>query len=224
MRDDGDLNKQAGARSVAAALSAGHGLELVSDSELVLGAQQGLERAFSAIVDRYHARIYGLVYRMCGPKEAEDLTQDVFLRALSRLHNFELRNEDSLRTWLYRIAMNVSINELRRMRRRRQLEGPSLDAAVQTQEGEIQRGVPDLSLMPHKIAEREETRELVHAIIRQMPPKYQQVLVLVDLEGMEYEETAAVIGCRVGTVKSRLSRAREAFAIKLKACMKSPSR
>ena len=83
MRSDQQMDKQAGARSVAAALSAGHGLEFVSDSELVLGAQQGLERAFSTIVDRYHARIYGLVYRMCGPKEAEDLTQDAFLRALS---------------------------------------------------------------------------------------------------------------------------------------------
>ncbi len=224
MRNDREMDKAAGGRSVAAALSAGHSLERVPDSELVLGAQQGLERAFSAIVDRYHAKIYGLVYRMCGAKEAEDLTQDVFLRALSRLDKFELRNEASLRTWLYRIAMNVSINELRRMRRRRQLEGPSLDAAVQTPEGEIPRGVPDLSRMPHTIAEREETRELVHAIIRQMPPKYQQVLVLIDLEGMEYEEAAAVIGCRIGTVKSRLSRAREALAIKLKACMKSPGR
>ena len=193
-------------------LKAGQNLNQVRDYDLVRGAQQGLDQAFSVIVDRYHASIYALVYRMIGPTDAEDLTQDVFLRALGKLNRFEFRNDASLRTWLYKIAMNTCINELRRLKRRRQIEGPSLDAVIQTREGTVERCVPDETLMPHVIAERAEMREAVHGIIRQLPPKYQQVIVLVDLEGMEYEEAAEVVGCRVGTVKSRLSRARTAFA------------
>ena len=205
-----------------AALAASVPWQYVGDHDLVIGAQEGVAEAFSTIVDKYHRRIYALAYRTCGGDQAEDLTQEVFLRAFSQMHKFEVRNEASLRTWLYRIAMNACINELRRMKRRRRVEGPSLDAPVQTDDGEIQRSVPDESEMPHMMAERHETRELVHQIIRQMSPKYQQVLVLIDLEGMEYEDAAAVIGCRIGTVKSRLSRAREALAAKLRALMKTP--
>ncbi len=223
MRNERRTGQQAEGLSVAAALRSQQDLSHVRDGELVRGAQQGLDQAFSAIVDRYHASVYALVYRICGPREAEDLTQEVFLRAMSRLQKFEFRNEASLRTWLYRIAMNASINELRKAKRRRQLEGLSLDALVHTDDGQVQRNLPDFSQMPHRIAERDETRELVHAIIRELPSKHQQVLVLIDLEGMGYEEAAAVIQCRVGTVKSRLSRAREAFATKLKAWTKSAS-
>jgi len=192
------------------------------DSVLVRHAQDGIDQAFAVIVDRYHAGIYSLAYRMCGPTDAEDLTQEVFLKALGKLDRFEFRNQASLRTWLYRIAMNSCINELRRAKRRRSLEGPSLDAVIHTDDGAVRRTAPDESCMPHVIAEREETREIVHEIIRRMSPKYQQVLVLIDLEGMEYEEAAEVIGCRIGTVKSRLSRAREHFASKLRAHMRAP--
>ena len=217
-RNSGGEQAGRGATALAASVPWQH----VGDRDLVIGAQEGIAEAFSTIVDKYHRRIYALVHRTCGGDQAEDLTQEVFLRAFSQMHKFELRNEASLRTWLYRIAMNACINELRRMKRRRQLEGPSLDAPVQTDDGEMQRSVPDESAMPHTMAERHETRELVHQIIRQMSPKYQQVLVLIDLEGMEYEEAAAVIGCRIGTVKSRLSRARGALAAKLRALVKTP--
>lgn len=210
------------ARAIAVAADGAYDMERVADRELVQDAQDGIERAFAAIVDRYHGRIYSLVYRICGSREAEDLTQEVFLRALGRLHRFKPQNEASLRTWLYRIAMNLSINELRRMQRRRQLEGPSLDAPIYPDGDVLQVAIADSSSAPDHLVERAETRQLVHAVIRQLPAKHQQVLVLVDLEGMEYEEAAGVLGCRIGTIKSRLSRARDAFAVKMKACLAPP--
>ena len=141
---------------------------------------------------------------------------------MGRLHKFQPHSEASLRTWLYRIAMNLSINELRRMQRRQRFEGPSLDAPTHAGGDAMYLTIPDNSMAPHCIVERTKTRQLVHEAIRQLPPKYQQVLVLVDLEGMEYREAAEVIRCRIGTVKSRLSRAREALAVKMKACMTQP--
>lgn len=208
--------------TTAAARGRGHGLEHVADTDLVRDAQEGVERAFATIVDRYHARIYALIYRVCGSTEAEDLTQEVFLRAMGRLHKFEPQSEASLRTWLYRIAMNLSINQLRQMKRRQKLEGPSLDAPIHPDGDAVYLTIPDSSTAPDRLVERAETHRLVHAVIRQLAPKHQQVLVLIDLEGMEYEEAAAVIGCRMGTVKSRLSRAREAFSVKMRACMAVP--
>ena len=205
-----------------AACGRGYELEHVTDTDLVRNAQEGVEKAFAAIVDRYHARIYALIYRVCGPTDAEDLTQEVFLRAMGRLHKFEPQSEASLRTWLYRIAMNLSINQLRQMKRRQRFEGLSLDAPIHPDGDAVYLAIPDSSTAPERLVERAETHRLVHAVIRQLVPKHQQVLVLVDLEGMEYEEAAAIIGCRVGTVKSRLSRAREAFSVKMRACMAVP--
>ncbi len=224
MADSQPVQRQNSGMPLPASFDAGYSLDNVHDSELVASAQQGHNKAFSEIVDRYHAAIYSLIYRICGPAEAEDITQEVFLRAFSRINRFEFRNDASLRTWLYRIGMNAAINELRRMKRKRQIEGPSLDAQIRTSDGYVQRLVPDETYMPHRIAERAETCDLVHSVIRQLPAKYQQVLVLIDLEGMEYEEAAAVIGCRIGTVKSRLSRARAALSTRLKSNLRTMSR
>jgi RNA polymerase sigma-70 factor (ECF subfamily) len=188
----------------------------LEDARLVTAAQEGSAEAFSTLVDRYHAKVFGIVYRMCGPTEAEDLTQEIFLRALTALRKFQFQGEASFRTWLYRIAVNASINELRRRRRRYQVEGPSLDELVETNSGLMERSIPDLSRMPHEIAERRELQHFVQAIIETLSPHHRAVIALIDLEGVEYEEAAGVIGCPLGTLKSRLARARQAFARKLK--------
>lgn len=198
------------------------GAERVATTEdvvLVQAAQAGNAEAFSALVDKYHSKVFGIVYRMCGPVEADDLTQDIFLRALTALRKFQFQGESSYRTWLYRIAVNACINELRRRKRRYQVEGPSLDELVETNSGLMERSIPDLSRMPHEIAERRELQELVQALIQTLPPHHRAVIALIDLEGVEYEEAARVIGCPLGTLKSRLARARQAFGRRLKRAM-----
>jgi len=185
------------------------------DALHVARAQEGDAEAFAALVDKYQTKVYGIVYRMCGGGEdIHDLGQEIFLRALCALRKFQYQGEASFRTWLYRIAVNVCINELRRRKRRRRVEGSSLDELVETESGMVEKLIPDTSQMPHELAERRETQETVQDLLRTMSPAHRAVLTLVDIQGMPYEEAATTIGCSLGTLKSRLSRARRAFGVK----------
>ena len=185
------------------------------DALHVARAQAGDAEAFTALVRKYQTKVYGIVYRMCGAGEdVADLGQEVFVRALTALRKFQYQGEASFRTWLYRIAVNVCINELRRRKRRRKVEGASLDEMVETDTGAVERLVPDTSTMPHLLAERKETRDIVHVLLQTMSPQHRAVLTLVDIQGMPYEEAAQVIACNLGTLKSRLSRARRAFGVR----------
>ncbi len=185
-----------------------------ADQVLVEAAQEGSAEAFGILAERYHSSIYGIVYRMCGGGEASDLTQEIFLRALRALRKFQFHGEASFRTWLYRIAVNACINELRRRRRRADVEGPSLDEDVLTDDGKVSRSVPDETQSPHVLAERAEVQRAVHMIVATLSPKHRAALTLVDLQQLDYEEAAEVLECPLGTLKSRLARARRQFAEK----------
>lgn len=183
-----------------------------ADEVLVAKAQDGDTEAFGTLAQRYHSSVYGIVFRMCGADEAADLTQEIFLRALRALRKFQFQGEASFRTWLYRIAVNACINELRRRKRRADIEGPSLDEDVATDDGTVDRSVPDESRSPHVLAERAEVQRAVQAIIATLSPKHRAALTLVDLHQLDYEEAAAALDCPLGTLKSRLARARRQFA------------
>ncbi|MCD6362076.1 MAG: sigma-70 family RNA polymerase sigma factor [Armatimonadetes bacterium] len=184
------------------------------ERELVAQAQEGSLEAFSALVDVHHAGVYRIAYRMCGAQDATDLTQEIFLRALRALRRFQYQGEASFRTWLHRIAVNACINEIRRRKRRNLVEGPSLDEDIEGEDGPMERVVPDETQSPHVLAERTAVQRAVRKIVAEMSPKHRAVLTLVDLEGCNYEEAAAALGCPVGTLKSRLARARKRFAYK----------
>ena len=186
----------------------------VDDSVLVDAAQRGDSEAFGTLVDRYHTEVYALAARMCGPEAAEDLTQDIFLKVLTALRQFRFRREASFRTWLYRIAVNSAINELRQRKRRRQFKGPSLDEPVATEDGYRGRQLPDSTGEPYQRLAQSELQRAVHEVLKLLTPKQRAALVLIDLEGLNYEEAAKVLGCPLGTLKSRLVRARGAFAQK----------
>ncbi len=185
------------------------------DSTLVKIGRHDRAAAFSVIVDRYHEWIYSLIRRMCGPSDAEDLTQDVFVNAFINFPKFWSRDEHSLRSWLGRIATNAAINELRYRRRRDRHEDYSLNDEFRATRSKMPRDVADTSSEPYRCAETTETLGIVHAAIQDFPEHHRQALVLVDLEQCNYEEAARIMGCRVGTLKSRLSRAREALAAKI---------
>ncbi len=182
------------------------------ERQLVAEAQSGSVEAFSVLVDSHHTGVYRIAYRMLGPQDATDITQEIFLRALKALRRFQYQGEASFRTWLHRIAVNACINEIRRRKRRGQVEGPSLDEAMETEDGPMSRSVPDETWSPHVLAERAEVQRAVRRIVKTLTPKHRAVITLVDLEQNNYEESAAILGCPVGTLKSRLARARKQFA------------
>lgn len=186
------------------------------DSALVEAAQRGDAEAFGILVDRYHAQIYSLTARMCDRQQAEDLTQDIFVKALTALREFRFRGEASFKTWLYRIAINEAINELRRHKRHRQLVAASLDEPVPAEDGYVTRQLGDTTNEPHRRAVQHALQEAVCEVLGMLTPKQRAALVLVDIEGLSYQEAAQALECPLGTLKSRLVRARSAFAEKFR--------
>jgi len=178
----------------------------VDISELVRKAKEGDDEAFGMLVEQYQDKIYGYVSRMLhDPEEAEDVAQEVFIRAYQNLAGF--RGAASFSTWLYRIATNLAIDAAR-ARKRRWSDTFSLDEPVETDEGEMNRQLSADTRGTVSEAESFHLQRIVAEAIAQLSTKLRTVITLYDIEGLSYKETAEVLGCPVGTVKSRLFNAR----------------
>jgi len=185
----------------------------VDISELVHRAKQGDDEAFGMLVEQYQDNIYGYVSRMLhDPEEAEDVAQEVFIRAYRNLAGF--REAASFPTWLYRIATNLAIDAAR-SRKSRRADTVSLDEPVETAEGEISRQLPADRRGTVSQVESSHLQQIVAEAIAQLSAKLRTVITLYDIEGLSYEEIAEVLGCPVGTVKSRLFNARNQLRDKL---------
>lgn len=179
-------------------------------NKLVRRAQRGDADAYAELVRRYQDKIYGLGYHLAGNHaDAEDLAQEAFVKAYYALGSFRL--EADFGTWLHRITVNLWINV-----RRRERPVVSLDEPVKTDEGEIQRELPGTADGPQEVLEQKEFQWFVRRALRQISREHRVVLVLREMQGYSYEEIARVLDCSLGTVKSRISRAR--IALKEKAC------
>ncbi len=169
--------------------------------ELVRAAAEGGEDAFAELVRLHEKRVYNLTLRLCGnPEDAADAAQEAFLSAWKGLPAF--RRESEFSTWLYRLASNASIDLLRRSGRRRET---SLDGG----EAPIDAAGNGPSLQER--LEGAEVREAVTAGMAQLSDSHRQALVLRELQELSYEEIAAVLEVDLGTVKSRISRARSSL-------------
>ncbi len=185
----------------------------VDISELVHQAKQGDDEAFGMLVERYQDKIYGYVSRMLhDPEEAEDVAQEVFIRAYQNLAGF--REAASFPTWLYRIATNLAIDAAR-SRKSRRANSFSLDEPVETDAGEISRQLSADRRGTVSQVESSHLQQIVTEAIAQLSAKLRTVITLYDIEGLSYEEIAEVLGCPVGTVKSRLFNARNQLRDKL---------
>jgi RNA polymerase sigma-70 factor (ECF subfamily) len=183
------------------------GVDLPEDA-LVARSRDGDLEAFTGLVEAYQSRIYNLAFRLVGNREdAGDMAQEVFIRAFMALKGFKGRA--SFSTWLYRVAANVCLDELRRRRRQ---PVTSLDATYRTSDGDdLARQVADPAPGPEELAEREEVQRAVQLGIRSLTPAHRLVVVLRDIQGLTYQEMSQALGVSVGTVKSRLNRARESL-------------
>lgn len=168
-----------------------------ADGALIERSQQGDLHAFDLLVAEYEERIYHLAYRITGnPQDAQDAAQETFVKAFRALPRY--RHAASFHTWLYRIATNAALDIVRRR---------SHSAPIALEEVMVTGPTSD----PAEEAQRREIHRRVHAALVTLAPDHRTIVLLRDLEGFAYEEIAEVLRIPVGTVRSRLSRAREAL-------------
>lgn len=178
-------------------------MDMPDEDRLIQAAQGGDLDAFNQLVLVYQGQVYALAYRLLGNQEtAADVTQDTFLAAFQHLDRFE---RGSLRAWLLRIATNRCYDYLRRRRTRPTSPLEILFTRPEAAEAHRQFGVED---DPEQYAERQELLAEIQRALDTLPPAQRVVVVLCDVEGLPYREAAEVIGISLGTLKSRLSRAR----------------
>ncbi|SFH06529.1 RNA polymerase, sigma-24 subunit, RpoE [Desulfotomaculum arcticum] len=176
---------------------------------LVTKSQKGDTRSFEQLVTMYQDKIFALSYQLTGNyADAQDLAQNVFIKAYRALPGF--RNEADFGTWLHRITVNLSINE-----KRKKKPEVYLDSPVQTGEGEMPRMVASDIESPEEAFEKKEFSSMVHAALWKLSEEHRAVLVLREMQGYSYEEIAQMLDCTLGTVKSRISRARHSLKMQL---------
>lgn len=184
-------------------------LGALDDSDLMRAYLGGEERAFQELVERYQTRLLNFLYRTIGDRErAEDLLQEAFIRAYRHAHRFDQSRNFS--AWIYTIASNLAKNELRnRARRALVFQAAPRDGGAG---GDGTPQVEDPRSRPDDLFDKRSLQALVKASIERLPEHHRQVFVLRELEGKSYDEIAEITRCNLGTVKSRLSRARSSFA------------
>lgn len=176
------------------------------DQELVRRVQRGDKQAFNLLVQRYQHRLIKMIGRYVNdPSDAQDVAQEAFIKAYRALPNF--RGDSSFYTWIYRIAANTAKNWL--VAQRRRPPGSDIDA----QDAEQFLGDPALQETdtPEGLAQRDEVERTVFAAIEGLPDDLRTAITLREIDGLSYEEIAAAMECPVGTVRSRIFRAREAI-------------
>jgi len=172
---------------------------------LISAAQNGDLTAFNRLVLAYQDLIFSLTYRMMGEVDsAEDATQDAFLSAYRNLRSYR---GGSFKAWLMRIATNACYDELRRRQRRPTI--PLEPVNEDDEEIESPTWIADPSESPEQAAERQELNRAIQYCLEGLPPDFRSVVILVDVQGLDYDEAAQAINKPVGTVKSRLARARQ---------------
>ena len=192
----------------------------ISDSALIEQCRAGDSDAMSRLITKYKDRLYNVILRICAnPEDAAELTQDAFVRIIENLHRFQQRS--SFYTWAFRIAVNLTLNFCRRKVR---IEMTSLDAELGGDNEQARAalrnyladtGAPD----PAAIAQSKEQVNLIIRAINLLNEDQRAVVVLRDVEGMDYAQIAQIMEVELGTVKSRLARARANLRANLEAIL-----
>ena len=184
-------------------------LHELDDGQVVMQHLAGDPQAFGALVDRYQTRLLNFVNRTIGDRErAEDLVQEVFIRVFRHLHRFDQTKKFS--TWIYTIASNLAKNELRNRHRNPLVLFQTIKKNWEADHRPLQ--FEDTTARPDDLYRKRYLKEAVDQCVGQLPAHHRAVFVLRELEGKSYAEIAEITGCNLGTVKSRLNRARNSFA------------
>jgi len=189
----------------------------VEEAAIVAELKAGSEEAYAWLIGEFQRPVYGLVYRMVSdPADAADTTQDVFLKVFRGMRHFN--GESSLKTWIYRIALHEAANRRRWWFRHKaqetSIEPASSDGFMGNDEA-MRSAMTDPHDSPFDSVAHREVQQRVDAELRRVPEPYRSTLILRDLEEMSYEEIAEVLQISLGTVKSRLTRGRQALKQRL---------
>lgn len=178
----------------------------MSENEKLLleRAKKGEVEAFELLIERYQKKVFNIALKMLGNyDDASELAQEAFIKIYKSIKGF--KEESSFSTWVYRIATNVCLDELRKRKNRKLTY---LDEVIQSEDGDLKREIADQGLSPDAIAEQKELKRALNQAILSLSEEHRVVLIMRDLHGMTYEEIAKVTKCPEGTVKSRINRAR----------------
>lgn len=179
----------------------------LEEQALLARAQAGDVQAFERLVAAYERKVYNLAYRLTGNHDdASDVAQEALIKVYTSLGDF--RGDSSFSTWLYRVVSNACLDELRRRKRQR---ATSLDAPVATDDGGLARQLPASGDGPEEALARKELQATVQMAIQALDEEHRVVIILRDIQGHSYQEIADYLGLSLGTVKSRLNRARAAL-------------
>lgn len=178
---------------------------LICDKELIKRSQQGDIEAFEQLISKYQQKVYNIAYRLIGnTHDAGDLAQEALIKVFKSIKSF--RGDASFSTWLYHIVTNVCRDELRK---RSRCQTSFLDEPlVIGEEGEITKQIADVSNLPENALEKKELEAYLQELINGLNPEYRMVILLREILGYSYEEIALNLNISLGTVKSRLNRAR----------------
>ncbi len=180
-----------------------------NDLDLAIEASKGSTTAFEQLVEIYFTGIVSVCYSITGQsQDAEDCAQEAFVKAYRNIHKFDA--SASFFTWIYRIAVNTCYDLKRKQNR---IPFVSMDETIETDEGVLFFQWEDTAPLPDQQLIRQISDKRVQELIDQLPLKHNRILRLRDIEGMSYQEIAAIEDIREGTVKSRLARARTALGI-----------
>ena len=181
----------------------------LDDSELIRQTLDGERQAFGALVSRYQNRLYSSMLQILRSEtDAEDVVQDAFVLAFTKLSTF--KGNSQWYTWLYRIAYNVAINRMRKRRPTVSLDGPSENQ---------QFDFADAGPAPDDRLEQQERANQLHLALARLTLEHRSILVLREMEGLEYESISEILDLPIGTVRSRLHRARNHLREHLEALM-----
>ncbi len=175
-----------------------------NDQGLILKAKQGNIHAFELLIRQHEKTVYNIAYRMFHHEEdAKDISQEVWIKVYKSLSKFE--ENANFTTWIYRIAVNTCIDEIRR---RKGKETYSVDESVETEKGPIAKQYRDSKPTPEEQYLKKESAEIMQKMINTLSEEHKTLVILRDIQGFSYGEIAEIIPCSMGTVKSRLARAR----------------
>lgn len=186
------------------------------DQQLIQRCLEGDTDAFGSLVLRYQDRLYhSLIMMVQSPEDARDLAQEAFVHAFRRLDSF--RGDSQFYTWLFRIAVNATISFRRKAARRKttSVESARESAGLEPTDD---RG----DARPSGRMEVAEEQEMVRRALAELSEEFRQAIVLTEIEGMSYEDAAEVVGCPIGTIRSRIHRARNELREKLRILLKEP--